>query len=52
MTQIYGLKNLLIPRIMQKIPDIQINVANLIKKTKYRIRRFDYILFLVILESG
>jgi hypothetical protein len=37
---------------MQKIIDIQINVANLIKKPTDSIRRFDYILFLIILESG
>lgn len=46
------MKNLLIPRILQKILNIQINVANPSKKSKRRIIRFDYILFLIILESG
>ena len=46
------MKNLLIPRILQKILIIQINVANLSKKSSHKIIRFDYILFLIILESG
>jgi hypothetical protein len=45
-------KNLLIPRILQKILIIQINVANLSKKSRDKIIRFDYILFLITLESG
>ncbi len=46
------MKNLLIPRILQQILNIQINVANSSKKSKQTIIRFDYILFLIILESG
>lgn len=46
------MKNLLIPRILQKILNIQINVANPSKESKQRIIHVDYILFLIILESG
>lgn len=52
LTGIYHVKNLLIPRILQQILNIQINVANPLKESKQGIIRFHYILFLIILESG